>query len=137
VPCILRYPRRIKAGTVCDAFITSLDIVPTLLNEAGVRAPPDVVLDGYNVMPTLAEGAPSPRGRMFWQRKDDKAARVGQWKWVESSHGGGLFNLAEDAGETKDLSKAFPEKREELKAAFAQWKAAMDAAEPRGPFRDY
>ena len=30
-----------------------------------------------------------------------------------------------------------PEKLAELKARFAAWEKAMDAAEPRGPFRDY
>jgi hypothetical protein len=48
-----------------------------------------------------------------------------------------LFDLSKDVGETNDLSDQFPNKLNELKAAFAQWKAEMDAAEPRGPFRDY
>ena len=67
VPCIVRYPRRIPAETVCDGFLTSMEIIPTILGEAGVRAPRDVILDGYDMMPTLAEGAPSPRTKMFWR----------------------------------------------------------------------
>ena len=137
VPCIVRYPRRIAAGTVCEAFLTSLEIVPTLLGEMGIPPGPSVVLDGFNMMPTLADGAPSPRTRMFWQRKDDKAARIGSWKWVESSRGNGLFDLSKDVGEKKDLSGKRPDKLKEMRAAFAQWKAEMDAAESRGPFRDY
>ena len=74
---------------------------------------------------------------MFWQRKDDKAARIGSWKWVESSRGNGLFDLSKDVGEKKDLSGKRPDKLKEMRAAFAQWKAEMDAAESRGPFRDY
>ncbi|HYW78323.1 MAG TPA: sulfatase/phosphatase domain-containing protein, partial [Thermoguttaceae bacterium] len=137
VPCIVRYPGRIPAGTVCDELLTSLEIVPTLLAEANIRPPSELVLDGYNMMPTLAEGKPSPRTEMFWQRKQDKAARVGNWKWVESDRGNGLFDLSTDVGEKNDLSDAFPEKLAELKEAFARWKARMAAAEPRGPFRDY
>jgi len=137
VPCIVRYPRRIAAGTVCHAFLTSLEIVPTLLAEAGVRPPGDVILDGYDMMPTLADGAPSPRTQMFWQRRDDRAARVGHWKWVQSASGGGLFDLSEDIAEKHDLSEESPQKLEELKAAFARWESEMAAAEPRGPFRDY
>ncbi|MEE8450408.1 MAG: sulfatase-like hydrolase/transferase [Thermoguttaceae bacterium] len=137
VPCIVRYPRRIPARTVCDAFLTTLEIVPTLLAEAGIRPPSGLVLDGYDMMPTLAEGEPSPRTEMFWQRKEDKAARVGHWKWVESDRGGGLFDLSSDVGESNDVSDAFPDKLTELKEAFARWKARMAAAEPRGPFRDY
>jgi len=137
VPCIVRYPRRIPARSVCDAFLTSLEIVPTLLGEMGVVSSVGVVLDGFNMMPTLADGAPSPRTKMFWQRRDDKAARVGHWKWVESVRGNGLFDLSKDVGETTDLSAKHPEKLNELKAAFAQWRTEMDASEPRGPFRDY
>ena len=79
----------------------------------------------------------SPRTEMFWQRRGDKAARVGQWKWVQSEKGGGLFDLAADPGETKDLSAAKPEVLARLKSRFAAWREEMDAAEPRGPFRDY
>jgi hypothetical protein len=74
---------------------------------------------------------------MFWQRKTDKAARVGTWKWVDSQRGGGLFDLARDVGERNDLSQKHPEKLRQLKTAFKRWRAEMDSAEPRGPFRDY
>ena len=36
--------------------------------------------------------------------KDAKAARVSQWKWVESKRGSGLFDLSQDLGEKNDLS---------------------------------
>jgi arylsulfatase A-like enzyme len=137
VPCIVRYPQRIAAGRSCDEFLTTLEIVPTLLNLTGVKPPEGVVMDGFDMMPAIADGQPSPRREMFWQRRADKAARVGHWKWVESARGGGLFDLANDIGESRDLSSEHPEKLEELKARFSRWRAEMDAAEPRGPFRDY
>jgi hypothetical protein len=74
---------------------------------------------------------------MFWQRRGDKAARVGRWKWVESSKGNGLFDLETDLGETKDLSRENPEILQQVRARFTAWREEMDAAEPRGPFRDY
>jgi hypothetical protein len=79
----------------------------------------------------------SSRNEMFWQRKLDKGARVGHWKWVESSRGGGLFNLHDDIGERRDLSKEKPEVLKDVQAHFASWKKQMQAAEPRGPFRDF
>ena len=137
VPCLVRYPRKIRANIRSDAFLTSLDVLPTLLNAAGAARPKDVVLDGFDMMPVLASGAASPRREMFWQRKDDKAARVGHWKWVESSRGNGLFDLSQDIGEKNDLSKQHPEKLKELKTRFAHWRKEMAAAQPRGPFRDF
>jgi hypothetical protein len=74
---------------------------------------------------------------MFWERRLDKAARVGNYKWVETERDGGLFDLARDLGEERDLSAKQPELLAQIKARFAAWKKEMDADEPRGPFRDY
>jgi len=137
VPCIVRYPKKIDAGTVSDAFVSSLELVPTLLTEAGTEPPHDVILDGRDMMPVLAAGKPSPRSAMFWQRKNHKAARVGDWKWVSTPSHSGLYNLAADIGEAHDLSQSRPEKLREMQQRFARWRQEMDAAEPRGPFRDY
>ena len=137
LPIKASFPGRIAPGRVSDQFVTSLEIVPTLLQLTGARAPEGVRLDGFDILPLLTGRDASPRSEMFWQRKDDKAARVGHWKWVESQRGNGLFDLSDDVGETNDLSEEFPDKLKELKDAFSQWKAEMAAAEPRGPFRDY
>jgi hypothetical protein len=48
-----------------------------------------------------------------------------------------LFDLTRDSGESQDLSTQRPEKLKELKARFTHWRRTMDAAAPRGPFRDY
>ncbi|QDT16612.1 sulfatase-like hydrolase/transferase [Alienimonas californiensis] len=139
VPCLVRWPAGgVPAGAVNDELLTSLEIFPSLLAAGGVPAPDGVVLDGHDWWPTLTDGRPSPRTAMFWERRDQRAARVGAWKWVDMPGvGGGLFDLAADPGETTDLSAARPKALERVQAAFDGWKAAMNAAEPRGPFRDY
>jgi arylsulfatase A len=137
VPCIVRYPGRIPAGTRTDEFLTSLELVPTLLKATDIKIPKDLAIDGFDMMPVLAKGAPSPRTEMFWQRRADKAARIGHWKWVESVKGNGLFDLSKDISERHDLSQERPEKLREMKAHFARWISDMEDAEPRGPFRDY
>ena len=137
VCCLVRYPGRITAGTVNEEFLTSLELLPTLLNLAGVKPPEGVTLDGFDMLPVLAEGRPSPRKDMFWKRRGLEAARVGTWKWVRNNGQVSLFNLADDVGETNDLAAAMPEKTQEMQKHFENWLAEMDAAEPRGPFRDY
>ncbi len=137
VPCIVRYPRKIPAGGESDAFLTSLEILPTLLAEVGLPIPSGLTLDGYDMMGVLASGESSPRTQMFWQRKNDRAVRVDDWKWVESGHGTGLFNLATDIGEKTDLSRNQPARLTEMKQHFSRWRTAMDNCPPRGPFRDY
>jgi arylsulfatase A len=137
VPSLVRWPGVIPAGRVCDEFLTTLEIFPTLCAAAGILPPRDIVLDGFDMTPVLAGRQKSPREEMFWERRGDKAARVGHWKWVESQRGSGLFDLATDLGEKHDLAKDKPDMLAHVKSRFATWKKHMAEAEPRGPFRDF
>jgi arylsulfatase A-like enzyme len=137
VCCLVRYPPRIPAGTVNGEFLTSLEWFPTLLKLAGVAEPEGVVLDGFDMMPVLAEGKPSPRKEMYWKRRAQEAARVEQWKWIRNESGSFLFDLANDLGEQNNLAEKLPQKAAQMQAHFEAWRKQMDAAEPREPFKDY
>jgi arylsulfatase A-like enzyme len=137
VPFVAWWPGRLPAGVVTDEFLTSLEIFPTLAAISGAKLPSGLELDGFDLLPVLRGEKKSPRTEMFWERRSDRAARVGNWKWVSAGKGGGLFDLSRDLGEKEDVSAKYPEITAKMKAAFAAWKARMDAAEPRGPFRDY
>ena len=137
VPCIVRWPGKIPAGTTSAAFLTSLEVVPTLCAATGAALPKGVALDGFDMLPVLQGKKRLLRSEMFWQRKLDKGARVDHWKWVESSRGSGLFDLRHDLRERRDLSKEKPEVLKNVQARFTNWKKQMQAAAPRGPFRDF
>jgi arylsulfatase A-like enzyme len=137
VPFLACWPGHIPGGRVMDDFISSLEVWPMFAGVSGAQTPPGLILDGFDMLPILRGEKESPRKEMFWQHRSDRAARVGNWKWVDSAQGGGLFDLASDIGETKDLSKEKPEELARVKARFEAWRSEMDAAEPRGPFRDY
>jgi arylsulfatase A len=137
VPCIVRWPGVIPAGSVCDEFLSSMEIFPTLCGAASVRPPTGVILDGFDMKAVLAGEQKSLRKEMFWQRRGDKAARVGNFKWIESSRGSGLFDLSSDIGEQHDLSSEKPEVLSIVKLRFAAWEKCMIEAEPRGPFRNF
>ncbi|MDF1656733.1 MAG: sulfatase-like hydrolase/transferase [Verrucomicrobiales bacterium] len=139
VPCLVRWTGgEVPAGTVNDAFLSSLELVPSFAAASHHELPNGLVIDGYNWWPTLRGEKPSPRSRMFWKRRDQHAARIEDWKWtVMSERQQGLFNLAADVGETNDLSESHPEKLKELQQAYKDWLTEMEKAEPRGPFRDF
>jgi arylsulfatase A-like enzyme len=137
VPAIARWPGRTPKGATSDEFLSTLEFFSTFLAAAGASPPPGVKLDGFNMLPVLEGRGKSQRTEMFWQRRDDKAARVGQWKWVESERGGGLFDLAADIGERRDLSAEKPDMLKRVKGRWLAWRKEMDDSEPRGPFRDY
>ncbi|MBW8884858.1 MAG: hypothetical protein JF612_08810 [Planctomycetia bacterium] len=74
---------------------------------------------------------------MFWEFREQKAARIGNYKWLESEQGRGLFDLATDIGEKSDLTSKQAEIATDIAARWAAWRKQMHETEPRGPFRDY
>jgi arylsulfatase A-like enzyme len=137
VPFIARWPARIPAGTVTGEFITSLEIVPTLISAAHASRPKGVILDGFDMLPVLSGKTKSSRTEMFWERRQYKAARVENFKWVDMESRTGLFDLSTDISEQHDLSNEKPEVLQRIKSRFTAWKDEMEKAEPRGPFRNY
>jgi arylsulfatase A-like enzyme len=137
VPFLARWPGRVPAGKTTAEFLTSLELFPTMLAAAGARPPEGVRLDGFDLVPVLQGTKPSARTRMFWQRRAERAARVDGWKWIQTSAGEQLFDLAADPSEKTDLSRERPEVLNRIRAGWGEWRAEMDASEPRGPFRDY
>jgi arylsulfatase len=99
VPALLRWPGRIKAGTVSNEIISHLDMLPTLLAAAGEPKIAEklhkghqagdktfaVHLDGYNQLPYLTgEVEHSPRVEFFYFSDDGDltAVRFDNWKIV-------------------------------------------------------
>ncbi|MBI5769993.1 MAG: sulfatase-like hydrolase/transferase [Verrucomicrobia bacterium] len=147
VPLLAWWPGVLPAGRTTHEFLTALEILPTLTAAGGARLPTGVKFDGFDMLPVLQGKTPSPRQEMFWDWPDGyQAARVGNWKWISHSPRSRrgevpeteeLFDLAADPGEKNNLIKAHPERLAAVKARFAAWQAEMEAAEPRGPFRNH
>lgn len=99
VPAFIRWPRRIKAGSVANGIVSHQDMLPTLLAAAGDGEIKEkllngyqvgemtykVHLDGFNMLPYLAgEADESPRHSFFYISDDGDilAIRMGDWKVV-------------------------------------------------------
>jgi arylsulfatase A-like enzyme len=99
VPCVIRWPGKIKPGEVSNELVSGLDWVPTLVAAAGDAEVKDkllkgmdvggktfkVHLDGYNQLPYLTGQAPKSAREEFFYLNDDGAVvalRFGQWKMV-------------------------------------------------------
>lgn len=69
MPTVVRYPPKIKPGTVIDVPVSTMDLMPTMLKMAGGdvgRELADRVVDGKNVLPLLSgETNDSPHQFMF------------------------------------------------------------------------
>jgi arylsulfatase len=99
VPAFLRWPGKIKPGTVLNGIVSHQDMLPTLLAAAGdpdVNAKLEkgykvgdktfkVHIDGINMLPYLTgEVKESPRKTFFYMSDDGEvmAVRHGDWKYV-------------------------------------------------------
>lgn len=133
----VRYPAKIPGGRVCNELLTSLDVVPTLVKLASAGRPDELTIDGADILPVLRGDQRSSRTRMFWQRKNWRAARVGTWKYIRDGKSEWLFDLDADVGETINQATTNLHQLESMRNASAEWQSQMAAAEPRGPFRDY
>jgi arylsulfatase A-like enzyme len=53
MPCLIRYPKAVKAGISIKSFGTNVDITPTLLEYAGVKIPSNI--QGKSLKPLLEQ----------------------------------------------------------------------------------
>ncbi len=67
VPCIMRWPRRIPAGTRCDQMLMTIDLFPTVARLAGAELPGHTI-DGLDVWPIVAgeRGARNPHDAYYF-----------------------------------------------------------------------
>lgn len=127
VPFLVSWPGKLKPGE-SQAVVSSLDILPTALAAAGLSAPESKPFDGINVLPVLRKEKASTQRNLFWcsgAREGWWAVRSGDWKLVGKKASIELFDLSQDASESKDLSKKMPEKVADLTALHDAWLAKM------------
>ena len=124
-PSMVQWPGHIPAGKVYEKPVISLDIAPTALAVAGIKAD-DAKFDGVDLMPFLKGGSGVPHDVLYWRFGPQHAIRKGDWKLLLGPNGDtGLYNLADDIAETKDLSADKPEKVKELNDLYEKWNSEL------------
>jgi arylsulfatase A-like enzyme/lysophospholipase L1-like esterase len=145
-PAIAWWPGRIAAGQVTTQTAITLDLMPTLLDLAGIPEPKGRPLDGNSLVPVLMRNDALPPRALFWEFGRQSAMREGAWKLVVNhpqNRGAGetpgrpqLFNLHEDLGETVDLASDYPGRVEAMRLALEAWREAVKekaTAQPEHP----
>jgi len=100
--------------------------------------PKDV--DGVDVGPVLRGVGDVKRRAVFWHYPHyanqggppGGAIRFGDWKLIEWYEDGKveMFNLRDDVGEKKDLSKEMAQKAGEMKMMLGEWRERVGAQMP-------
>jgi arylsulfatase len=136
----------IKGQRQVDAFTYITDIMPTMLEMAKLKHPEKY--KGREVAPMRGRsiaGLLSGSIKEVYSPNEPVSGEMAGGKWltrgdykivlVPPPFGIGewqLYNLSKDPGETNDLSKRYPEKLEELKAAWKQYADEVGVVEITG-----
>ncbi len=139
VPCIVKWPGKIPAGTQTDKICSTIDILPTIAAITGAQLPKHKI-DGVNLLPLWKnEKDANPRNHFYmYYHYDLIAVREGDWKlsfpheyrsYKDNEPGKDgfpgptkrvksgleLYNLKTDISETKNVIEQHPEIVERLK----------------------
>lgn len=138
VPCIMRWPGKIPAGTESKTMLMNIDIFPTIAKLIDAKLPAHPI-DGVDVWPILSEkkSAKNPHAAYWFYFENNQLQSVvtgdGQWKLQLphsyrslSGRAGGrdgipasyeqselkqseLYDLKSDIGESKNVAESHPE----------------------------
>lgn len=127
VPGIVRWPGRVKPGTVSDIPIIGSDIFTTVLEIAGAEIPTDRTIDGVNLLPACDNRSLNRPVPLFWRTHiappaSHAAMRIGDWKIIADQRleQFRLYDIGSDPQEEHDLAAEHPEKLAEMKAGFLE-----------------
>ncbi len=142
-PAIASWPARIPAGRRVTEHGAAMDVFPTILRAAEGDAA-RYELDGLDVLPMIADGAPSPHDDLFWEMGRQTAIRRGRWKLVlngqlvESDRTGTpigdvpledavfLADLVADPDERINLRDRHPDIAGAMRSAAEAWRARIE-----------
>lgn len=137
VPCVMRWPGRIPAGTVCHELAATIDLFPTIATLVDAKLPSHPIdgLDITGLMTNPAARTPHEAYFFYWGN-ELQAVRSGDWKlhfphkypslagkagvdgkpdgYQMAETGLALFNLKDDIGEMRDVKAEHPDVVEQL-----------------------
>jgi arylsulfatase A len=139
-PAIAWQPGTVPADVVSQELASTLDFLPTFCSLAGIEAPKDRPLDGYDITAVIKGGKSARKEMYFYREYELMAARVGPWKAHFLTQAGYnqpkadkhdpplLFNLEVDPGESYNVAAKHPEVLAAIQAAVEKHRAAMKPA---------
>jgi arylsulfatase A-like enzyme len=127
IPAIISWPGHIQAGRVSEQVTANMDWLPTLLAAAGTEPDPATPPDGMNLLPQLSQNAANVERKLFWRYKAlwQRAARIGDWKYLKILDNTFLFNVVDDPLERANLKDRHKDIYAKLAEDWNGWNATM------------
>jgi arylsulfatase A len=133
VPCFIRWPGKLEAGKGVPQIAQHIDVLPTLLDLAGVPLPATKPLDGRSLTPLLRGEEVEWPERLLFEisgRGGSNGAPIAKYpgtvrsdthRWVHDNKQEMLFDLRSDPGEKNNLAAQQPEITATLSKAYEAW----------------
>ncbi|MCA9056890.1 MAG: sulfatase [Planctomycetaceae bacterium] len=130
VPCIVRWPDHVPAGSTSDAIFATIDFLPTFAALTGGSVPQDRLIDGVDQTSLLTGNAAGARDEYaYFCQGELQAIRVGKWKLFRANRTKfygyvddrgskeiELYDLEQDIGESTNVADQNPDIVAELLA---------------------
>lgn len=139
-PLVLRYPTRVKPGTVNEQLVMNLDIGPTLLDIAGIRPPAD--MQGRSMLPQLTNPRKKGRKAMYYHYYENgehavsphfgiSTRRYKLIRFYEKVEGWELYDLERDPAENNNVvnDKRYQKTRRRLEKQLTRLVSQYEDAE--------
>jgi arylsulfatase A-like enzyme len=140
MPFLVRWPARIKAGSVSEQTICFTDLIATFADICGTKLPDEAAPDSFSFLPVIdgTHLADKPIRAPIVMRTGGEGSKMmirsGDWKLINGLGSGGfskpsslkpepgqptvqLYNLRNDPAETTNIAAEHPDKIKELEAA--------------------
>ena len=128
-PLIVHWPERIKGHRKVRQVGHVIDIMPTLMEVAGVEYPNTyngsgiLPMEGESLVPVLQGKRSDEERSLFWEHEGNRAARRGKWKIVSQhpDNQWSLYDMETDRTELNDLSDERPDLVRDLAERYCKW----------------
>ncbi len=137
VPLIVRWPGRVKEGSVCEVPVIGEDLYPTIVRIAGDGCISNDVVDGTSLVPLLNGAQAGHERDLHWyyphyapEAEMPGACIIsGRLKLIHhyDPERLELYDIVHDLGEKHDLSKEMPEEVECLQKKLGDWLSSVNA----------
>ena len=132
VPWIAHWPAVIPAGTTSTQHCMTMDWSATMLSLGGGQPHPDHPPDGVPLQAVLHNPGHTFERALYWRmnHRQQRALRVGDWKYLKVDENEYLFNIQQDERERANLSADQPERMTQMRQQWLDWNDSIPAIPP-------
>jgi arylsulfatase A-like enzyme len=82
IPFMITWPGIIQKGTVINSLTQNIDLLPTLLDAAGIQNTDKYPVDGKSMLPLFKDNKNEIHDDLFFEFGYSRAVKAGHWKYI-------------------------------------------------------